>query len=274
MENRRRGSQTIHQKPYRKKYPKRTSDSSTDNKGGYKSRNNKYKSNDGKYPKKEGGFQSRNNNYNPKKRFEKKGKGKSPWKKEQLVKIVSDKQITDGKHRGKYLENSDSQNAKPTIRRIREVMFRILFRRVRAGRFLDLCAGSGTVGLEAISRGSIVSTFVERKARLCSFIKKNMENLEINEGHGEVFEMEVVPFLKQMQKRRRYWDIVFFSPPYDGEYDDVLAYLERGVTVKPGGVVVIEHHSEMFFQERIGVLKRWRVIVEGDSAISFYSRIS
>lgn len=274
MENRRQGSQTAQQKPYKKKYPKKVDDGSTGYRGGHKSRNSKFKSNDGRFPKRDGSFQSSDSRYSPKKNFDKRGKGKPPWRKEQLVRIVSDKQITDGKHRGKYLVSTDSPNVRPTARRIREAMFRILLRRVRAGRFLDLCAGSGAVGLEAISRGAIVSTFVERKAKMCSFIRKNMENLEIKEGHGEVFEMEVVPFLKNMQKRRRFWDIVFYDPPYDAEYAEVLQYLERGVAIKPGGVLVIEHHSEMFFQERIGVLKRWRVIVEGDSAISFYSRVT
>jgi 16S rRNA (guanine(966)-N(2))-methyltransferase RsmD len=191
-----------------------------------------------------------------------------------LPKIVSDLQITDGKHRGKYLKSINSPKFKLTSLRIREVLFRILFRRVRAGRFLDLCAGSGTVGLEAISRGAIVSTFVERKAKMCSYIRQNMESLEIKVGHGEIFEMEAAPFLKQMAKRRRFWDVVFYDPPYDTNYDEVLRYFERGVSIKPGGVLVIEHHAEMFFPERIGVLRRWRVIVQGDTAISFYDRKS
>jgi 16S rRNA (guanine(966)-N(2))-methyltransferase RsmD len=153
-------------------------------------------------------------------------------------------------------------------------MFRILFRRVRAGRFLDLCAGSGTVGLEAISRGALLATFVERKARICSYIKQNMASLEIKEGHGEIHQMEVIPFLKQMAKRKRFWDVVYYDPPYDTDYDEVLKYFERGVAIKPGGVLVIEHHSEMFFPETIGVMKRWRVIVQGETAISFYDRRS
>ncbi len=273
MDNRRHASAAAPKKPYRKKtYHKRSDESSSDYKGGYKSRDNKFQAKDDRYPKREGKFQPRNNRYDPKKRFDNRGKGVPPWKKPQLAKIVSDMQITDGKHRGKYLKSTDSKKVRPTARRIREVMFRILFRRVRAGRFLDLCAGSGTVGLEAISRGALLSTFVERKAKMCSFIKKNMESLEIKEGHGEILEMEAVPFLKQMAKRRRFWDVVFYDPPYDTNYDEVLKYFERGVAIKPGGILVIEHHAEMFFPERIGVLKRWRVIVQGDSAISFYDR--
>ncbi len=275
MENRRHASATAPKKPYRKKYYDQGDEKSYSySGGGYKPRNNKYQKKDGRFSKRDGGYQSKNNKYNPKNRFNKKGKGVPPWKRQQLPKIVSDMQITDGKHRGKYLKSTDSPKVKPTARRIREIMFRILFRRVRAGRFLDLCAGSGTVGLEAISRGALISTFVERKAKMCSFIRKNMQSLGVKEGHGEIFEMEVVPFLKQMDKKRRFWDVVYYDPPYDTDYDEVLKYFERGVCVKPGGILVVEHHAEMFFPERIGVMKRWRVIVQGDSAISFYDRKS
>jgi 16S rRNA (guanine(966)-N(2))-methyltransferase RsmD len=181
-------------------------------------------------------------------------------------------QVTDGKHRGKYLQSTTSEKVRPTARRIREVMFRILYRRVRAGRFLDLCAGSGMVGIEAISRGALIGTFVERSARMCGLIKKNLEACGIKEGHGEIHEIEAVPFLKRMEKRRRVWDVVYFDPPYDSSYDEVLAYFSRGAAIKPRGVLIIEHHTEMFFPEDFGVMHRWRVVVQGDTSLSFYER--
>ncbi|MBS1797962.1 MAG: 16S rRNA (guanine(966)-N(2))-methyltransferase RsmD [Acidobacteria bacterium] len=181
-------------------------------------------------------------------------------------------QVTDGKHKGKYLKTTSSPKARQTARRIREVMFKILFRRIRAKRFLDLCAGCGTVGIEAISRGAIISTFVERSSKMCSFIRQNLKTCGIKEGHGEVVEMEVAPFLKKMAKRRRFWDVVYFDPPVNTNYDDILKYLSRGVTVNPGGVLVIEHHSDTFFPEKIGILKRFRVVVQGETTISFYER--
>ena len=275
MDNRRQTS-TAPKKTYRKSYYRQNDEKSYGyGSGGYKPRHkNSDSSKKNKYGKGENNYRKRNNKYNSKKRFNKRGKSTPHWKKNKLPRIVSDMQITDGKHRGKYLKTTESPKVRPTARRIRETMFRILYRRIRAKRFLDICAGSGTVGLEAISRGALISTFVERKAKMCSFIRKNMERLEIKEGHGEVYEMEVVPFLKEMKKRRRFWDVVYYDPPYDTDYDQVLKYFEKGVCLKPGGVLVIEHHAEMFFAERIGVLKRWRVVVQGESAISFYDRVS
>lgn len=181
-------------------------------------------------------------------------------------------QVTDGKHRGKYLTSTASPKGRPTARRIREVAFKILYRRIRAKRFLDLCAGCGTVGIEAISRGAIISTFVERSAKMCTYLKKNLASCGIKEGHGEVVEMEAGPFLKKMWKRRRFWDVVYFDSPGNAGHDEVLKYFSRGATINPGGVLVIEHHSETFFPEKIGILKRFRVVVQGEATLSFYER--
>jgi 16S rRNA (guanine(966)-N(2))-methyltransferase RsmD len=212
------------------------------------------------------------NKFTPKARFPANKRFEKPRLRENNIKIVSDLQITDGKHKGKYLQNSTSVKARTTDRRVRDIMFKILFRRVRAGRFLDLCAGSGTMGIEAISRGAIISTFVERSAKMCSYIKKNLAACGIKEGHGEVCEMEVLPFLKKMAKRRRIWDVVYLNPPYDADYEEILNFLKRGTALKPTGVLVIEHHAEMFFPENFGVMKRWRVVVQDETALSFYER--
>lgn len=248
--------------------------------GSNQSTGDRFQSREGRFQGRDDRFQNRDNKfqkrpYDPKKRFPPKGKpgGVPPWKKDSLPKIVSEMQVTDGKHRGKYLTSSTSPKIRPTTRRLREIMFRLISRRVRGKRFLDICAGSGAVGIEAISRGALLATFVERSAKMCSFIHKNMAAMEIKEGHGEVFELEAIPFLKQMSKRKRVWDVVFLDPPYDTNYDELLDYFKKGTCVKPRGILIIEHHAEMFFPEKLGVLKRWRVIVEGESALSFYERV-
>lgn len=245
-------------------------------------RDNRSRNNDSNFSDRENRFQNNRGKsgggkyFSKGKPFGKKpfgGKSKKTWEQENRPRIVSDLQVTEGKHRGKYLETGTSDKTKPTARRIREVMFRIMFRRIRARRFLDLCAGAGTMGIEAMSRGALLGTFVERSAKSCSLIHKNMKSIGIKEGHGEVVEAEVSPFLKQMKKRRRYWDVVFFNPPYDTDYDETLRWFAKGAAVAPsGGNLVIEHPAEMFFPEQLGVLTRWRVIVQGNTALSFFER--
>jgi 16S rRNA (guanine(966)-N(2))-methyltransferase RsmD len=168
--------------------------------------------------------------------------------------------------------NTISTRHIPTARRVREIAFKILSRRVRAGRFLDLCAGCGMVGLDALSRGAMIATFVDRSSRMCDIVRKNLEVCGIKDGHGEVIEAEVVPFLKQMLKRKRFWDIVYFGPPDNADHDAVLEYFGHGTAIARGGLLLIEHHKELFFPEKLGILKRSRVVVIDDKALSFYER--
>ncbi len=238
----------------------------------FQPRDNRFQDRDNRFQDRDGKFIPRNDRFQAKRRFPPKGKPLKPWQKDNRPRLVSDLQVTDGKHRGKYLQAPQIPSVKMTPRRIREALFKALYRRIRAGRFLDLCAGTGAIGIEAISRGAMVGTFVERSARMCSLIKKNMEACDIKAGHGEIVEAEAAPFLKKMANRRRYWDVVYFNPPPEADTEEIIKYLSRGAGIKPHGILVIEHHSDVFFPERIGVMKRWRVIVLGDTTLSFYDR--
>lgn len=189
------------------------------------------------------------------------------------AKITNDMQVTDGKHKGVQLTSTVSPKIRSTARRIREVLFETLGRRVRFARFLDLCAGSGTVGIEAISRGAQLGTFVERSAKMCHFIKLNLGACDISLGHGEIVNLEVVPFLKRIATRRREWDVIYYDPPFEADYEEVLQFFARGIGIrKKGGVLVVEHPAEMFFPQVLGVLERRKVVREGETALTFYER--
>jgi 16S rRNA (guanine(966)-N(2))-methyltransferase RsmD len=220
--------------------------------------------------KKKGGIEKRKKPYGKRMHG---GKSNRPSRFEKkLPPITADDQVTDGRYRGMKTLVSASPKMAPTPWQLRVALFKFLFRKIRAKRFLDLCAGAGTVGLDAISRGALISTFVERKAKNCSLIRENLETLGISEGHGEIVESELETFLINMSKRRRSWDVVYFSPPNDYNYDIALEFFKDGVTIEPGGVFVIEHHAEMFFPEELGVLGRRRVSIEGDCGLSIYDR--
>jgi 16S rRNA (guanine966-N2)-methyltransferase len=192
---------------------------------------------------------------------------------EPLIRITSDAQITDGKLRGKTLQNSVSPNSIPTKRKIREIAFKILSRRVKAARVLDLGAGPGTIGLEAISRGAMLATFVERSARMCTFIRKNLAEFGVKDGHGEVVEMEILPFLIRCARRKRAWDIVYFDVPDSDEHRAIVDHLGRGCGINTGGLLLIEHKSETQYPESIRTLKRWRTVDQGETIVTIYERI-
>lgn len=199
-------------------------------------------------------------------------KTKKPWDKVKPVRITSELQITDGRHQGLLLENLEMINS-VSPRSTREAMFRLLARKIRAGRFLDLCAGNGTIGIEALSRGAMLGTFVERSARMCTCIKRNLEKCGVRGGHHEIFAIEAVPFLRRMGRRRRFWDIVFCGTPCDADFDQLLRCFGNGFSIRPGGLLILEHPASTTFPEKVGLLTRWRVIVKDSGAMTIFERI-
>ena len=197
---------------------------------------------------------------------------RKPWENVKRPRITSDLQVTDGRHCGKLLGNVETINSATTPRKIREAMFRLLSRRVRAGRFLDICAGNGSVGIEALSRGAMLGTFVERSARMASCIQKNLELCGVKNGHSELFTMEAIPFLRRVGKSRRFWDLVYCNPPPDSDYDAYLKCFGNGYGIRPGGLLVIEHRTERPLPESIGLLRRWRVLTKDETTLSVYER--
>lgn len=158
-----------------------------------------------------------------------------------------------------------------TDRKLREVLFKIIARRIKGRRFLDLGAGCGMMGIEAISRGTMISSFVERSPRMCGFIKKNLEELGIKTGHGEVTELEIAPFLKRAAKNKRVWDLVFLGTR-NAEDDQVFDFLKRGIAIEQGGLLMIEHPTDTELPERLGGLDRWRLIANGGTSLTVYER--
>ncbi|HEX6124196.1 MAG TPA: RsmD family RNA methyltransferase [Pyrinomonadaceae bacterium] len=226
-----------------------------------------------------GGFNRKDSNRTGPGRYEQKAAGRSRTRpdrrdpRENEVKITSDAQITDGKLRGRTLVNTVSPHAVHTKRKLREVAFKIISRRVKAGRILDLGAGCGTIGIEAISRGAMLATFVERSGRTCSFLRRNLTELGIKDGHGEVVEMEILPFLIRAGRRKRCWDIVYFNIPESEERRVILDQLACGCALKTGGLLLFEHGPPASFPDQLNQLKRWRTVDQGETILSIYERI-
>ena len=161
---------------------------------------------------------------------------------------------------------------RPTSDRLRETLFNVIAPRIQEARFLDLCAGSGAVGIEAISRGASHSTFVDRSRRSCKLIESNVELCRISEEQQEIYSAEASEFLRQTTSAP--WDIVFFDPPYKEDYLKTLEYLgsNAGKLLTDDALVIAEHHHKNTLPETLGDLQRTRVIKQGDSSLSFYQR--
>lgn len=174
--------------------------------------------------------------------------------------------------KGKYLKTSDSKRGRVIPRKLRDGVLRTILRRIKGQRFLDLSGGCGMMAIEAISRGAVVATMVERSARLRSLIAKNMEACEVKEGHGEVLDLEAVPFLQRMARKKRRWDLVFVDGRIENDVIEIVRSLGRSKLVEEGGSLVVCHPESMELPETSGSLTRWRLYTQDEDSVSYYEK--
>lgn len=178
--------------------------------------------------------------------------------------------VISGIYRGRVLKSPPDGRTRPTSDRLRETLFNVLAPRIGADtRFLDLCAGTGAVGIEAISRGAGFVTFVDRSKKACALIEENLDKLGIPENETVVLNLDAENFTGR--ENLQGWDIAFFDPPYESDYSIVLYDIGYNATfLLDEGVLVIEHHAKKQMPESVGGLRRWRILRQGETTLSFY----
>jgi 16S rRNA (guanine(966)-N(2))-methyltransferase RsmD len=183
--------------------------------------------------------------------------------------------IISGTFRSRSLEAPTGLATRPTSDRLRETLFNVLAPRIEGAALLDLYAGSGAVGLEAISRGAGQVVFVERAPAALKALHANIAKLRIQIGF-RVDSNKVASALRRLEKgaSQMRFDIVFLDPPYEDadEYTSTLGQLGGGLAgiLDPGAVVIAEHRRKQGLEPRYGVLHRYRLLEQGDAALSFY----
>ncbi len=187
--------------------------------------------------------------------------------------------IIAGEYRGRVLKSPSSMQIRPTSDRLRETLFNVLAPRIEGARFLDLCAGSGAVGIEALSRGAEFVTFVDRARKMCGLIELNLDLCGVPEEMTEVVLSEAAEYVRRTSagngadwRGGAAWDIVYFDPPYALDYGPILeAFGETpAALLRAGGVLVVEHHHKTPLKDAFGNVRRWRILKQGDSSLSFY----
>jgi 16S rRNA (guanine966-N2)-methyltransferase len=184
--------------------------------------------------------------------------------------------VIAGKFRGRNLKSPPSLEVRPTSDRLRETLFNVIAPRIEGARFLDLCAGSGAVGIEALSRGARQVTFVDQSRKMCALVKSNLELCRIEEDESEVIQSDAYDYLRRAVGQQRVasepWDIVFFDPPYATDYHQVLEAFgaHASTLLTENGLIVVEHHHKRILPEELDHIRRNRVLKQGDAALSFY----
>ena len=181
--------------------------------------------------------------------------------------------VIAGEYRSRLLQAPRGDKTRPTSDRLRETLFNVLGPLVEGSRFVDLYAGSGAVGIEAISRGAEFVWFAESARPAVAAIRKNLSDLKIAGGFA-LEDRGVKKMLEALLAKERAAEIVFLDPPYEEteEYEETLKFLARhyAAVLADGAMVVAEHSSKRGLEARYSVLERTRVLEQGEAALSFY----
>ncbi len=186
--------------------------------------------------------------------------------------------VIAGTYRSRILKSLKGIALRPTTDRLRETLFNVLAPNIVGSRFVDLFAGTGAIGIEALSRGAAEVIFIENHAPAATLIRRNLESLGITTG-VTVLAVDVLRGLATLAARKNSgapaFDCIFLDPPYAAaeDYSRVLEFLGSADLLAPGGIVVAEHRHSFDLREEAGALRRFRVLRQGDAALSFYRRL-
>jgi 16S rRNA G966 N2-methylase RsmD len=208
--------------------------------------------------------------------------------------------IIAGQFRSRTLQAPTGLGTRPTSDRLRETLFNVLAPRIEGAAFLDLYAGSGAVGIEALSRGAASATFVERAPAALAVLRANLARLGVSEGF-RIHPGSVAGWLRRFDSGpgpgpkagsapgsrparkpvlSQAFDLVFLDPPYDAaeEYATALGLLGGAARwlLSAGALVIAEHRGKgggkARLEQRYGELERTRLLEQGDAALSFYAQ--
>jgi len=180
--------------------------------------------------------------------------------------------IIGGIRRGRKLVDWEESGIRPMRDFVRSALFNILGDFIPEADFLDLFSGTGSVGLEALSRGAKSCVFVDRAPGACSIVRRNLEALDFL-TEGRVLEGDAAAVINELARRGRRFDVVFVGPPYYQELvPATLTTLSDGRILAEDSLVVAEIHHTEIAAEAYGVLERVDLRRYGDNQLLFYRR--
>ena len=179
--------------------------------------------------------------------------------------------IISGQNRGQRIQTLRGTQLRPTSDQMRETLFDVLGPSVLDSTFLDAYAGSGAVGLEALSRGAKEVVFVENHRAASDLIRRNLAALKMEDGFY-LMNTKVLTAIERLDEEGSSFDFIFLDPPYGEarEYHHVLRQLGRPRLLTPATLVVAEHSRHFFLEEKYNRLERTRSIRHGDTQLTFY----
>lgn len=178
--------------------------------------------------------------------------------------------IIAGSFKGTAIKAVPGTKTRPTSDKVKEAVFHRLGPYFEGGEALDLFAGTGSLGLEALSRGFSKSVFIDQASQALKTIKLNINQCRCGD-RSEVYRNDAERGLEALARRERSFDAVFLDPPYAaGKIPILLEKLNDLKIINKGGFVLCEHASKETLPEQIGSLQKNREDTYGDTMITIY----
>lgn len=181
--------------------------------------------------------------------------------------------VIAGKYRSRSLQSLAGEDTRPTYDRLRETLFNVLSSagKMEGTVFVDLFAGTGSVGIEALSRGASHVYFVESGRKAAQVIRTNLQTLGVTDA-ADVYERSAVDTLRLLHESGVSPDVIFLDPPYKlhGAYEQSLRVVAHTGMLAIAGLLVAEHDKRFDPGDGVGELSRYRRLDQGESSLSFY----
>lgn len=179
--------------------------------------------------------------------------------------------VIAGKAKGKKLKAPQGMKTRPITDMIKEALFNVLGHRIYEAAFLDLFAGSGSVGIEALSRGARPVLFVDNDKSAVSVIAENIRNCNITEGF-DIYCQDVFNSLKFLERHGSQFDYIYVDPPFTREslFAKIMIALGPAQLLADGGMIILRTQRKMDMLDRYGSLSRTRISPYGESVLHYY----
>ncbi|WP_163101390.1 16S rRNA (guanine(966)-N(2))-methyltransferase RsmD [Peribacillus alkalitolerans] len=179
--------------------------------------------------------------------------------------------VVSGEFKGRPLKSVPGNTTRPTTDKVKESIYNMIGPYFSGGTVLDLFAGSGGLGIEAISRGMDKGIFVDREFKAIQTIRQNLDACKVSEDQYEVYKNDSERALKALVKRELVFDLIVLDPPYKKQkLIDILSFIEEHKLLTVSGYIVCEHGSDIVLPEEVGALKQTRNETYGMIGISIY----
>lgn len=178
--------------------------------------------------------------------------------------------VISGKVRGLKLDTPKNLDVRPTTDRVKESLFNIINPYIRESNILDLFAGTGSLGIECLSRGAKNCIFVDKSKESIGIVKSNIKKARV-ENESTILNIDFKDAVKRLSVQKQKFDVIFMDPPYyENMFIDCLKSIDELNLLKEDGLVVVEHDTNDVFDDNIGRLYKSREKKYGNTTITFY----